>query len=332
MNAPASTAVFEALPGIDVPVGEVNRRLAELWEGGNAPGGDAPSSFRASQMNLLLHLGLATTPADALDLFDTALRFAQRHPCRIVVLCPVDMPEADVRLRARIFAECFIGKSGRDMSCCEAVILSYARESRGFLESSVSTLVESDLPLVYWPHRFEVGSRIRHYLAFAEQAQRVVVDSATDAEDLVRGPWPKPDAVRDLAHGRLLPLRQALGQFLAGFPPERLVAGLRTVRVTAAPGRAAEGRVLLEWIRVRLAACGASGNAAPRLACEVAEGPDALAVTWDADAGRSLAWSADFTTGRFTARADFGGGPVELSGPVRLLPADAALAEAVFFA
>jgi hypothetical protein len=331
MSSKADTAVYESLPGIDVPVGEVNRRLAELWETNAPQAQGAPSAFRATQMNLLLHLGLSTTVEDAQQVFSTALCFAQRHPSRIVVLCPVDMPEADVRLRARIFAECYVGASGREMSCCEAVVLSYARESRAFLESQVSTLIESDLPLVYWPHAFELGSRIRHYLFFAEGAQRVVVDSSTDNQDLVRAAWPKPDAVRDLASCRLLPVRQALGQFLSGFEPARLAAGLRTVHIRAPATLQAEARALLEWTRVRLAACGATISQAPDYRVETAEGADVLDVTWERHDGRALAWSADFAQARFTAEADFGTGHVQASGPVRLLAPDAALAEAVFF-
>ena len=55
------TDVFNALPGLEVPVGGITQSLARLWVGEPADGVGAPSEFRASQMNLVLHLGLPTT-------------------------------------------------------------------------------------------------------------------------------------------------------------------------------------------------------------------------------------------------------------------------------
>jgi len=43
------TSVFDALPGLEVPVGGITQSLARLWEGEPADGVGAPSEFRASQ-------------------------------------------------------------------------------------------------------------------------------------------------------------------------------------------------------------------------------------------------------------------------------------------
>ena len=82
------TTVFDALPGLEVPGGGIAQSLARLWEGspGDGAAGQqrAPSEFRASQMNLVLHVGLPTTPDDGVAQFNAALRFTQRYPARIL--------------------------------------------------------------------------------------------------------------------------------------------------------------------------------------------------------------------------------------------------------
>ncbi len=64
--------VFEALPGLEVPVGEVSGGFAKLWANTGV------QDLKAMQLNLVLHLGRAVTPEDARTQFDTAIRFAQR--------------------------------------------------------------------------------------------------------------------------------------------------------------------------------------------------------------------------------------------------------------
>ena len=56
-------AVFETLPGLEVPVGGIAAGFKKLWA-------DSPAQeSRAVQLNLVLHLGANTTPADALAAF-----------------------------------------------------------------------------------------------------------------------------------------------------------------------------------------------------------------------------------------------------------------------
>ena len=157
------TTVFEALPGLAVPVSGIAPGLSRLWEGEPGEGGRAPSEFRASQMNLVLHIGLPTTPEDGLAQFEAAVRFTQRYPARILVLCPRPEGGSERSMRAKIYSECFIGKSRQEMSCIEAVVLSYAQESREFLEDQVSIIVEADLPIYYWVHRMSQVHKIATY-------------------------------------------------------------------------------------------------------------------------------------------------------------------------
>ena len=80
-------AIFEALPGIEVPVGGIGRSLARMWANEAAGGRPAPEAedAKATQVNFVLHLGFNTDAADAARQFATVVRFAQRYPCRVVV-------------------------------------------------------------------------------------------------------------------------------------------------------------------------------------------------------------------------------------------------------
>lgn len=334
MAAATSTlSAYDALPGLDVPVAGIARALAHLWDA--EPGGDpavAPSEFRASQMNFVLHLGLATDGADAVSQFETALRFAQRYPCRLLVLCPRPAGSGDLSLAAKIYSQCYVGPSRQERSCCEAVLLSYPQESREFLEDQVSIIVESDLPLYYWVHRFSSTAKVADYRYLLRTAQRFVFDSALVPADALAYPWPRRENVRDLAFARLLPVRQALGQPLSGVAPAALVENLRGVRVGHAPSRAAEGAALGRWLGDRLRACGAlPSQVQPVAAPEADLGADGLRVAFDYADGRRFRWSADFAAGTSHLEADWGRGPIASGGRVRLLSPEAALAEALFF-
>src|SRR5205823_10175128 len=121
----AMTEIFDELPGLDVPVSAISKRLAEMWED---PGTDgkpaiAADDAKATQVNFVLHLGLNTTSADAAEQFQTVVRFSRRCPSRIVVLCPLRGDESMVsEMRAKIYGECYLGKSKTDKRCVEFVM------------------------------------------------------------------------------------------------------------------------------------------------------------------------------------------------------------------
>ena len=144
-------AVFEKLPGLEVPVGEIKRSLARMWEDTSKEGGAAPAadSVRATQMNFVLHFGFATEPEDALKQFETIKTFSRRSPCRVVVLCPLKEDNGTTDLRAKVYGECFLGKSKGDTRCVEFVMLSYPLAARCYLENQVSVCLSTDLPIYY---------------------------------------------------------------------------------------------------------------------------------------------------------------------------------------
>lgn len=326
-------AVFNSLPGIEVPVGAIAKSLAHMWEAAAAKGGPAPAAddVKATQINLVLHFGFATQPEEARAQFETTLLFSKRYPSRVVVLCPLAHDQAATEMRAKIYGECFLGKSKGDTRCVEFVMLSYPLSARQHLESQVSVCLSTDLPLYYWAHRFSSSARLNDYQYLLRQSKRVLFDSAIVPGDALTFPWPRPDVVRDLAYARLLPVRQSLGQFLSGFAPAMLVDGLQAVNVLHASAVAAEGRVLLDWLRTRLLDCGV----AETVRFEQAPFPTGAKGSFDisftyANAQR-FRWHGDVVHGTSCFHASYGCEQIEMPGSVSLLAPEAALAEAMFF-
>ena len=327
------TSVFDALPGLEVPVSGIAPGLARLWEGESGEGSRAPSEFRASQMNLILHVGLPTTPADGLAQFSAAVRFTQRYPARILVLCPRAEGGSELAMRAKIYSECFIGKSRQEMSCIEAVVLSYPQERREFLEDQVSIIVEADLPIYYWVHRMSQVHKIATYQWLLRNSNRFLIDTAVSTPEARTFAWPRPDGFRDLVHARLLPVRQSIGQFLSAYPPATIARGLQKVTVASGPGFAAEGRVLLEWTTARLEACGVPAQGGPACAIRpVAAGAtSSLELNFAYDDSRSFLWRADFARGGAYFESTLSGSRQILPMTTGLLSTEAALGEAIFY-
>lgn len=324
--------IFNALPGIEVPVGGIKRHLADMWTDTAASGGAAPSAkdAKATQVNLVLHLGLPTTVDDALAQFAVVEKFSQQYPSRIVVLCPLTGPAAEgvTDMRAKIFGQCYLGKHKDDARCVEFVILSYPPPARVYLENQVSICLSTDLPLYYWAHRFAANAKLADYRYLLGRARRVLIDSSIAPSDAKLYPLPRPEVMRDLVYSRLLPVRQSLGQFLAGYTPAQLVGGLCAVTMTHGADLAAEARVLTGWLQRRLAACGAQPVEFHQRAAE----PGRLGAEFTfADKGKYFRWLGDLRSGHANFACDFGGGETKLSASFGLLPPERALSEAMFF-
>jgi glucose-6-phosphate dehydrogenase assembly protein OpcA len=326
------SSIFNALPGLEVPVGAIGKNMAQMWADTAASGGAAPASddAKATQVNFVLHLGFQTTAEDAAAQFDTVVRFSRRYPCRVVVLCPLRENEAPgvTEMRAKIFGECHLGRNKGDTRCVEFVILSYPQSARRFLENQVSICLSTDLPLYYWAHRFSASAKLADYHYLLSQARRVLIDSAIAPEDTLTYPWPKPEALRDLVYSRLLPVRQTVGQFLAGHAPEKLTDGLAKVTVTHGPELSAEGRVLMGWFKRRLTACEKS---MAEFVVAAGEAHVLTAAFAYADGAKQFHWQGDVKSGHAKFECNFGGETIRLPGSVSLLSPEKALSEAMFF-
>ena len=343
--------VFTALPGYEIPTDAISENLDAMWTRLAAEGKPSPANddAKATQVNLVLHLGFGTTPDDGLHQFQTAVRFSRRYPSRVVVLCP--MPPDDTstdEIRAKINGECTIGKTSGDTRCCEFVMLTYPMSARRYLESQVSICLSTDLPLYYWFHRFKDATRLDDYQYLFLNSQRVIYDSAVLPESFKTHPWPRPETIRDLAFARLLPVRQTIGQFLSACPPAGLVENLAAIRVTHDAPHAAEAGALLAWARDRLAACGlretipatrvmGASSSQTREQDAPATMP-ALSLDFDYNAAASknrFHWHCVIdpktATGASHIDADLCHGPVTMDTPLALLAPESALAEAMFF-
>ncbi|QYY36208.1 glucose-6-phosphate dehydrogenase assembly protein OpcA [Ruficoccus sp. ZRK36] len=325
--------IFDALPGQLMDVSEVTHSLTQMWAGTVNPDQEAPSEFRASQMNIVLHFGLKTSPDEAFDRFNTAIAFAQRYPCRIVVLCPMGRESSDRLLQGKLFAQCYVGSSMRDMCCCEALMLGYPTREAGFLANQVSIWLENDLPTYHWFNRIPAERITGMHLDFVKRCRRVIYDSDIEEADILKVKWPRPEAAVDLAHARILPIRQSLGQFLSRYETAKLAGGLQGVQVRYTDGREGEARNLLKWTESCLQACAkdAKLDLNTEFTQHKSECSNCLEIEWTYDDSRHFLWTHENKGLDARVTADFGSGRVSTPMQVGFLEPVNALAEALFF-
>ncbi|NDV61664.1 hypothetical protein G0Q06_04300 [Puniceicoccales bacterium CK1056] len=328
--------LIDTLPGVFMSVDEVTDTLSHMWDTeAGAEGGRM--DFRASQMNLILHFGLETSAAEALEQFNTAIVFAQKYPCRLVVLCPYSESDSEVKFEGKLFSQCYIGKHLRDVCCCEALILGYSPEQSDFLENQVSIWLESDLPIYHWLHRVPAERISKHYLGFFKRCRRVLYDGSVEGDvyDLIE--WPDPDRVIDLTKARSLPLRQHLGQFISRFSPSELVDGLQTLNFRYSKSMRRMAMQLMGWHKTALSKCfdRPADIDSVILSLEPLSADDhdcCLRIDWQfADAEKTL--KLDYNRSRKSGiiRTNLSSGQLEHPLHVEPLSAEAVLGEALFF-
>ncbi len=325
--------LINELPGIELPVGEVTDRLEHMWEGEDA---DSPLAFRASQMNVVLHFGWDVSAAEARERFDALLTFAQRYPSRIIVLCPTRGIEGGA-MRAKLFSQCYIGDSHREMCCCEALLLGYEPENSGHLANQVSIWLEPDLPSYHWFCGVP-GKRIEQYFDnLLVGVRRSIYDSSYEAEDLSLLDWPQANQLGDLAVARLLPVRQAIGQYLSGYAMRSLCENLDSVRVRHCPALSGEGVRLMEWVRSCLSDCKHCKDCpAPEATfsidpCEAGDTDCSLLLEFGYSDGRYFKWRK-FSEGSLgEIEASLSNHEERITTRVKPLGPEQTLAEALFF-
>lgn len=310
---------------MEVPVGGISPGFAKLWTDTDV------GAQKAMQLNLVLHFGLATTVSDACAQFQIATRLAQRYPCRVVVLCPDEEDTAQVEFRAKIYGECFLGKSKDDTRCVEFVALSYPLAAKAHLQDQVSVCLSADLPLYYWAHSFTSSKRLSAYEQLLARSKRVMFDSALVATDTLSFAWPNISAVRDLAYTRTLPLRQNLGQFLSRYAPPLIIGGLQQVTIYHRAQLAAEASCLLGWVRKGLVRAGAKLDQAIAFLVTPEKCSGCISMEFAyADPRKIFHWSADLTKNHAEFTGDLGTGRTALTGGAYFLTPEMALSEAMF--
>jgi hypothetical protein len=319
------TELIDHLPGQKLPVKAVAQSLRQMWDSDE---GDSPSQFRASQMNVILHLGLGVQPAELQERFQALVRFVQRYPGRIIVLCP-SAERANGSMLAKLFSQCYIGPSQREMCCCEALMLAYEPKDYQHLANQVSVWLEADLPTYHWLSGVRVDRVGKYFNNLLKDVRRCVYDSSIESPEYCELEWPQPRRVRDLAQARLLPIRQFLGQFLSGYPMDQLRDGLEGISVEYATDQAGEAQRLGEW----LAGClGLNSDAAALISQEAcADTAVQLAMEWSYGDGRYLKWQLFREGSRAEIEIKFGDTVERIPTHLKPLAPEQALAEAFFF-
>lgn len=333
----AQPNLFDVLPGETMAVKDVMPTLSKMWNLSDGQGGYSTGDFRASQMNIVLHMGLQTSSEEAHELFDTAITFGKKYPCRIIVLCPMGRQMSKDLLVGKLFSECYIGGSLRAQCCCEAIMLGYPTRVAGFLSDQVSTWLEGDLPTYHWFNRIPTERITDLHMDFVKRCRRVIYNSSIEAspEAFAAIDWPRPEAVIDLAWARILPVRQSLGQFFSYYAPAELVRELKSVEVSSAPGYDGEGKNLLKWAKHCLSACQQPDGQElkkTKFTLNSGEGPATLQLQLRYHDGRHVLWTLDEATRCAQLTADLGRGRSVLPQRLELLKGEKALTEAIFFA
>jgi len=328
-------SLIDSLPGIEVAVADVTAMLGQMWKTEDTDEGGLNMAFRASQLNLILHIGALSTAEDAVVQFESAIRFAQRFPCRIIILCPSAKKSESDALKAKLFSQCYVGQYYRKMCCCEALMLAYPESQLNYLGNQVSIWLESDLPIYYWFHRIPAKSVRDNYLPLTKNARRIVYDSSIEDNEFNTFEWPDPKRARCLASARVLPLRQSTGQFLSAYPEDILIDGLYEVTVSYADGFLGEAEKLSRWVSECVKACADRiGYKTPIdfITQPVEIGARAsLELEWGYSNKKFFRWTHRETSQTGSIQADFGKGKISYPLQVKMLEPEMALGEALFF-
>lgn len=328
-------SAIDQLPGIDLPVSEVSVRLRAMWDQAdpNGSGSRAPSEFRASQMSLILVLGDQADACSALRCFETAVAFAQRYPSRIIVLAPDPQMDTENPLRAKLYAQCFIGENQRAMCCCEALVLAYRPGSEAFVENQVSIWLDADLPAVAWITCLHPSNFLDSFPRIQRMVRRTVWDSANLPKDSL-API-RSEAFYDLANARILPIRQAIGSLMSRFDADEITRGASSVCVIHDPAFRAESRCLADWLTSALHRCENRAGREASISDEVVEGKvrtgDDLVVEWHGAEGNRCQFRIDFEQKQTQVAYSYSGVSGNTLLRARQLHAIDALSEAVFF-
>lgn len=330
------SSLFDAMPGVTMSLSRVTEKIHEIWYPPKKHHSDDTLS-RASQLNLVVHLGLRTELEEGREIFQTAMDFAQDHPCRIIVLCPTtEEPTGDTMMLGKLYTLCYLDSGSRNVCCCEALILKYPVQEAGYVDDQLTLWIENDLPTYYWPHKLPLDRIQLNYLPFIESCRRVIYDPTCGDAELAQLEKLTDTPAHSLCWRRLLPLRQSMGSFLAAYSPKNLIKGLGSITIAHKPEYACQALALQAWFQESIKACRqkvADDDSLLSVPFQLSPSQDAdLKITWHY-ASEDKFFRASFTEEDATLRieAQLDRPKVSTTTKLHLLSAPKTLAEAIFF-
>lgn len=318
--------LFDKMPGKQMPVKDVTRALAHMWEDQSVE----EEETRASQMNIVLHFGLDLESKKALSDFEATLRLSEKFPCRILALCPREYSEREAYLEAKLYSHCHIDGKGQNQSCGEAIILGYAISEAKYLENQLSLWLENDLPTYYWINHLPEDVVEQKYLPITATSTRTFFDSAVEGVGYDGIEWPDEQKVVDLAWYRILPIRQSLGQYLSGYKCSELTEGLCRVVVRCGSVYEAEARQLLKWFEAALNACVDEAQEIV-FVTEGCSGSKDMEVEWEFNGDKMFRFQYDKDGHRGSISANFCGSKIEHMMDIHPLAMEQTLQAALFY-
>ena len=310
-----------------MPVTEINKKLSEIWK---TDIGEMEEESHASQMNVILHFGVKTTEEEALEYFEASIKFSQVYPARLIVLCPSEENKSEMKLDAKFFFQCYVGRSHRKRCCCEALMLGYDPDESQFLKNQVAVWLQSDLPTFHLFYKLPVKIIEKKYLNFARNAKKIVYDSSSDIH-LNEVHWGSDHKAIDLAHARLLSIRQSIGQFLSGYSPEHIAEDINGISIDYSPDLLGEALVLSKWIHSCMEECSQDQTFITKNHPKQDLSFISINFDYNKDSNKHFKWHFDKKKGFARIDANIGKGPIQYQHKTSLLDLNKALSEALFF-
>lgn len=238
-------AVVNAVAGIPVEIGRIDRELAKLWEGSDE------TKVRASLINLAIYSEDAASHDS-----NTAIvaAVAGQHACRALLIV-ADPASHESAARAWISAHCHL--AGKRQICSEQITFELTGDAAEALPNIVFSHLESDLPLCFWwqaPFRDDPENKLWAWV------DRLIFDSATWNDPAAQFALTRRIAAQsegalvlcDLNWTRLYSCRFALASIFDHSGALACLAALDSVRITHAPGSRTTALLLLGWLASRL--------------------------------------------------------------------------------
>jgi len=243
-----SSTVENISPGLRVEVGEIGRKLGELWSASEA------GKVRASLINLVIY----SENKDAIVLNTPLLAgLAAEHAFR-ALLVQADPSANEAKIEAWITAHCHLRESGGQKEICsEQITFRLNGPAAGRLPSIVFSHLDSDLPLCLW---WQGSLHANPEPELWARVDRVIVDSQSwsdpagqfailqEIESIGRGHC----AVCDLTWTRSFHLRYAIAQIFDHPAARERLAQMKNIEIRHGAGDRITALELLGWIASRL--------------------------------------------------------------------------------